>query len=127
MGNKHALATALLNLKQNKEHNKPKNFIITLAFFSRCTSIVTLGFLNRPNPSCRTMILGSTTQPLTEMSARNLPGGKGRPARKAHNLTAICEQTVLRQNVGASNISQPYWDSLTFTFTRTIHCQQKGA
>jgi hypothetical protein len=36
------------------------------------------------------MALGST-QPLTEMSTRNLPGGKGRPARKADILTAICE------------------------------------
>jgi hypothetical protein len=44
-------------------------------------------FLNWPNPSSRTMILGST-QPLTELSTRNLPGGKGRPARKADNLTA---------------------------------------
>jgi hypothetical protein len=34
------------------------------------------------------------TQPLTEMSTRNLPGGKGRPAHKADNLTAICEPTV---------------------------------
>jgi hypothetical protein len=32
--------------------------------------------------SSRTMALGST-QPLTEMSTRNLPGDKGRPARKA--------------------------------------------
>jgi hypothetical protein len=30
-------------------------------------------------------------QPLTEMTAGNLHGGKGRPARKADNLTAICE------------------------------------
>jgi hypothetical protein len=37
--------------------------------------------------------LGST-QPLTEMSTRNLPGGIGRPARKADNLTAICEPIV---------------------------------
>jgi hypothetical protein len=36
------------------------------------------------------MALGST-QPLTEISTRNLPKGKGRPARKADNLTAICE------------------------------------
>jgi hypothetical protein len=36
------------------------------------------------------MALGST-QPLTEMSTRNLPGGKGRPARGADNLTNICE------------------------------------
>jgi hypothetical protein len=35
-------------------------------------------FLNLPNPSSRTMALGST-QPLTEMSTRNLPawGVKG--------------------------------------------------
>jgi hypothetical protein len=39
------------------------------------------------------MALGST-QPLTEMSTRNLPEGKGRPARKADNLTAICEPIV---------------------------------
>jgi hypothetical protein len=32
-----------------------------------------------------------TTQPLTEMSTRNLSGGKGRPVRGADNLTAICE------------------------------------
>jgi hypothetical protein len=36
------------------------------------------------------MDLGST-QPLTEMSTRNILGGKGLPARKADNLTAICE------------------------------------
>jgi hypothetical protein len=35
-----------------------------------------------------------STQPLTEMSTSNLPGGKGRPARKADNFTAICEPTV---------------------------------
>jgi hypothetical protein len=46
------------------------------------------------NPSNRTMALGST-QPLTEMSTRNLPGGgKKRPARGADNLTAICELIV---------------------------------
>jgi hypothetical protein len=54
-----------------------------------------IGFFNSPTPSSRTMILGST-QPLKEMSARNLPGGKGRPARKADNLTAICEPIVYK-------------------------------
>jgi hypothetical protein len=39
------------------------------------------------------MALGST-EPLTEMSARNFPEGKGRPARKVDNITAICELTV---------------------------------
>jgi hypothetical protein len=52
-----------------------------------------IGFLSLPNPSSRTMPLGST-QTLTEMSTRNLPGSKGRPARKADKLTAICEPIV---------------------------------
>jgi hypothetical protein len=30
------------------------------------------------------------------MSTGNLPGGKGRSARKAGNLTAICELTVYK-------------------------------
>jgi hypothetical protein len=50
-------------------------------------------FFNSPNPSSRTMVLGST-QPLTEMSTRNLPGSKKRPARRADNLAAICEPNV---------------------------------
>jgi hypothetical protein len=51
------------------------------------------GFSNRPNPSSRTTSLGST-QPLTEISTRNIPWGKGLPARKVDNLTAICEPIV---------------------------------
>jgi hypothetical protein len=39
------------------------------------------------------MALG-LTQSLTQMSSRNLPGGEGRPARKADILTAICEPIV---------------------------------
>jgi hypothetical protein len=39
------------------------------------------------------MALGST-QPLTEMSTRNLPEVKRRPAHKADSLTAICEPIV---------------------------------
>jgi hypothetical protein len=41
-----------------------------------------LDFPVSPSPSSRTMGLGST-QPLIEMSTRNLPGGIGRPARVA--------------------------------------------
>jgi hypothetical protein len=33
-----------------------------------------IGIFSQPNPSSHTMALGST-QPLTEMSTRNLPGG----------------------------------------------------
>jgi hypothetical protein len=50
-------------------------------------------FFNLPNPSSRTMALGSI-QPLTKMSTRNLPGGKKRPARRADNLAAIYEPNV---------------------------------
>jgi hypothetical protein len=50
-------------------------------------------FFNLPNPSTRTLAVRST-QPLTEMSIRNLLGGKRLSERKADNLTAICEQTV---------------------------------
>jgi hypothetical protein len=39
------------------------------------------------------MVLG-LIQPLTEMSTRNLPGGKKRPARKAENIAAIYEPNV---------------------------------
>jgi hypothetical protein len=35
-----------------------------------------------------------STQPLIEMSTRNPPGSKGLPARKADNLTAICEPII---------------------------------
>jgi hypothetical protein len=51
------------------------------------------GIIFTSDPSSRTVALGST-QPVTEMSTSNLPGGKGRPARKADNLTVICEPIV---------------------------------
>jgi hypothetical protein len=50
-------------------------------------------FFNLPNPSSRTMALG-LTQPLTKINARNLPGGKKQPGRRADNLAAICELNV---------------------------------
>jgi hypothetical protein len=46
------------------------------------------------------MVLGST-QPLTEMSTRNLPGAKGRHARKTDHLTAV-SQSIFIENIGAS-------------------------
>jgi hypothetical protein len=50
-------------------------------------------FFNLPNPSSRTMALGST-QPLTKVITRNLPGGKKRLACRAENLATICEPNV---------------------------------
>jgi hypothetical protein len=45
------------------------------------------------------------TQSLTEMSTRNCPGGKGRLARKADNLSAVCE---LSRKCGSLDVSHPY-------------------
>jgi hypothetical protein len=50
-------------------------------------------FFNLSNPSSLTMALGST-QPLTEMSTRNRPGGNGQSARRADNLAAIYDPNV---------------------------------
>jgi hypothetical protein len=61
-------------------------------------------FFNLPNPSSRTMALGSI-QPLTEMSTRNLPGGKKQPACRADNLATICELNVWKYE--SLNLSQP--------------------
>jgi hypothetical protein len=61
-------------------------------------------FSNLPNPSNRTMALGST-QPLTKMSTRNFPGGKKRPAHRADNFTAIYQPNISK--CGSLNLSQP--------------------
>jgi hypothetical protein len=67
------------------------------------------------------MALGST-RPLTELSTRNLPGGKGRLVRKTENLNAICELIVYKMweprrltTLWASAVC--YMDSVTFFFT----------
>jgi hypothetical protein len=49
------------------------------------------------------MALGST-QPLTEMSTRNIVGGKGWPARRADNLT----KSRMSRKCGKFDISQRY-------------------
>jgi hypothetical protein len=68
------------------------------------------------------MALGST-QPLTEMGTRNLPGGKWWLAHKADNLVAICEPTVWKMweprrltTLWASTAC--YRDSFTFKHNR---------
>jgi hypothetical protein len=50
-------------------------------------------YVSLPNPSSRTMALGSN-QHLAGMSTRNHPGAKKRPAHRADNLAAICEPNV---------------------------------
>jgi hypothetical protein len=78
-----------------------------------------VGFFNCPNPSSRTMALGST-QPPTEMSTRNLREGKGQPARGTDNLTAICESVYKiwepRHLTTLWAFTACYRDSFTFIF-----------
>jgi hypothetical protein len=50
-------------------------------------------FFGLPMISSSSVALEST-QPLTEVSTRNLPGSKERQARKVDNLTANCESIV---------------------------------
>jgi hypothetical protein len=71
---------------------------------------------NWPDTSSSPMALGST---LTEMNTRNLPGGKGRQARKADNFTAVCEP-IAKKMWEPRNLTtlwaftDCYRDSLTF-------------
>jgi hypothetical protein len=58
-----------------------------------------------------------STEPLTEMSTRNLPRDKGRPAREADNLTAICGPIVYK--IGeprrpVTGIALPFYFLFTF-------------
>jgi hypothetical protein len=54
-----------------------------------------IGFFNWPSTTSCNMALGSS-KPLTEMSTRNLLGGKGRRALKTGNITAFFEPIVFK-------------------------------
>jgi hypothetical protein len=74
-------------------------------------------FFNLPNFSCRTMTLGST-QPLTEMNTRNLPGVKS--GRRVGLTTLPPSVSRMSENVWASTSRNPkglhglYRDNFTF-------------
>jgi len=63
-----------------------------------------IGIFHWHNPSGRTMALG-LTQPLTQMSSRNISWGLRRPVRRVDNLTTfMCR---LSWNLGASTSWKP--------------------
>jgi hypothetical protein len=75
-------------------------------------------FFNWANPSSSTNALGVDSVS-TEMSTRNIPGGKGSMACKGNILTAICETTVYK--MWDLPLSQPYGPLrlvITLPFTR---------
>jgi hypothetical protein len=66
----------------------------SLRYYGTSRKVEVTGIFHLSNPSSRTIDI-DLTHTLIETSTRKLPGwGGARPARKANNLTVICEPIV---------------------------------
>jgi hypothetical protein len=80
-------------------------------------------FFNWPNPSSCTMTLG-LTQPLTEISTRNFPGGKWWPVHRTDNIPPSV--SGLSRKCGNLNIST-IWASTSCYRDTTVFLQNKSS
>jgi hypothetical protein len=102
----------------------PFAFAVHIHPYGHLPSLLTLFTLKMevPDPSETSIAFGGTiqwpssTQSLTEISTRNLPGGKARPVHTADNFTVICEP-IVKAVLKPRRLTACCWDSFTFTFT----------
>jgi hypothetical protein len=111
-----------LNIRGTWQHSWLRHYATHQKVVGLIPNKVT-GYFNGPNPSSCTTALRST-QPVTQMSTRKLPGCKGRPMRKADNLTTICKPTAekMRESQHLTNL----WTSMvcyrySYTFLHWIY------